>query len=124
MRRFLVGVLLLILALASPGVSLDLKQTYAPIPDCGDAGGNHLNFTVATNSFSCGATSGASTGSAGLLVYSPLSASLTGTRYLPVGGGGPSSATELDVDTDLRAAATISNLGISVSAAFGAGNSA
>lgn len=27
------------------------------VPDCTDTGGNHLNYTIATNSFSCGTTS-------------------------------------------------------------------
>lgn len=41
--------------------------TAKTLPDCTDAGGNHLNFTQSTDAFSCG-TSGGSSSSAGTVV--------------------------------------------------------
>jgi hypothetical protein len=48
---------------------------------------------------------------------------LTGTIYLPFGGGGISSTTEANVDTPAPQAATVSNFYVQLSAAPGTGNS-
>lgn len=52
--------------------------TYKAIPDCTDTGGNHLNFTQSTDTFSCG-TSG---GSSGITIGTTTITSGTNTRVL------------------------------------------
>lgn len=59
----------------------------------------------------------------GITVYSAASLSLTGTQYIPIGGGGLPSATETDVDTAAPTAATVTNFDVQMSAAPGMGNS-
>lgn len=71
-----------------------------------------------------GSIGGSGGSGGGVLTYSATSSGLTGTQYLPVGGGGVGSTTEANVQTDLRVSATISNFAVNVSQAFGTGNSA
>jgi hypothetical protein len=63
------------------------------------------------------------TAGAAPVVYSGPSLTLTGTQYLPIGGGGLASTTETNVDLDSPAAATIQNFSVQMSAAPGVGNS-
>lgn len=48
------------------------------VPDCQDSGGNHLNYTASTNTFSCGTTGGSAT----ITVGTTAIASGTGTRVV------------------------------------------
>lgn len=59
----------------------------------------------------------------GIVTGSTSALSLTGTVYLPIGGGGFSSGTEANVDIDAPATSTISNFFVQLSAAPGVGNS-
>lgn len=69
----------------------------------------------------CGAGGG---GGGGVISYSSSADSLSGTQFLPPGGGAPASSTESDVQVPSPAAATISNLHVQISSALGIGNSA
>ena len=62
------------------------------------------------------------TAGAAPVVYSGPSLTLSGTLYLPIGGGGLASTTETNVDLDSPAAATIQNFSVQMSAAPGVGN--
>lgn len=59
----------------------------------------------------------------GITVYSAASLTLTGTQFIPIGGGGLPSATETNVDTASPSAATVTNFDVQMSAAPGMGNS-
>jgi hypothetical protein len=59
----------------------------------------------------------------GITVYSAASLSLTGTQYIPIGGGGLPSSTETNVDTASPSAATVTNFDVQMSSAPGMGNS-
>jgi hypothetical protein len=70
----------------------------------------------------CG--SGGGSGS-GVVVYSGIAPSIVGGTniFTPFGGGSIANATEANVQTLYESAATVTNMGVSVSAAPGAGNS-
>lgn len=67
-------------------------------------------FCLASGS-SCAAASGG-----GIITYSGLSLTLTGTLYFPIGGGGSSSGTEANVDVEAPSAATVTNFYAQLSA--------
>ncbi len=81
-----------------------------------DANGNYVDSGVA----GCG---GSGAGKGGIVVYSAASLSLTGTQYIPIGGGGLPSGTETNVDTSAPSAATVTNFDVQISSAPGMGNS-
>jgi len=80
-----------------------------------DAAGNYIDSGVA----GCG---GSGAGKGGIVVYSAASLSLTGTQYIPIGGGGLPSGTESNVDTSAPSAATVTNFDVQMSSAPGMGN--
>lgn len=80
-----------------------------------DASGNYVDSGVA----GCG---GSGAGKGGIVVYSAASLSLTGTQYIPIGGGGLPSGTETNVDTSAPSAATVTNFDVQMSSAPGMGN--
>jgi hypothetical protein len=80
-----------------------------------DANKNFVDSGVA----GCG---GAGAGKGGIVVYSAASLSLTGTQYIPIGGGGLPSGTETFVDTSAPSAATVTNFDVQMSSAPGMGN--
>jgi hypothetical protein len=65
---------------------------------------------------------GAGAGKGGIVVYSAASLTLTGTQYIPIGGGGLPSSTETNVDTSAPSAATVTNMDVQMSSAPGVGN--
>lgn len=68
------------------------------------------------------ATSGSGNGT-GIVTGSTAAVALSTTIYIPFGGGGLSSTTELNVDIEAPAAATVGNFYVQLSAAPGLGNS-
>jgi hypothetical protein len=80
-----------------------------------DANSNFVDSGVA----GCG---GSGAGKGGIVVYSAASLTLTGTQYIPIGGGGLPSATETNVDTSAPSAATVTNFDVQMSSAPGLGN--
>jgi hypothetical protein len=98
------------------------SPTFTGIPAAPTATGGTSTTQLATTAFVQLAVAGASTG-AGIVTYSGPSLSLSGTLFLPIGGGGLSSSTETNVDIDSPAAATIQNFAVQMSAAPGVGNS-
>jgi hypothetical protein len=77
-----------------------------------------LGACVWTQQLNTGSSNGG-----GITVYSAPSVSLSGTQYIPIGGGGLPSGTEASVDTPSPSAATVTNFEAQLSAAPGAGNS-
>ena len=84
--------------------------------------GGDATTKVATDAFVSAAVAAAASG-AGIVTYSGPSLTLSGTQYLPIGGGGLASTTETNVDLDSPAAASIQNFSVQMSAAPGVGNS-
>jgi len=80
-----------------------------------DANKNYVDSGVA----GCG---GSGAGKGGIVVYSAASLTLTGTQYIPIGGGGLPSSTETNVDTSAPSAATVTNFDVQMSSAPGVGN--
>jgi hypothetical protein len=80
-----------------------------------DANGNYIDSGVA----GCG---GSGAGKGGIVVYSAASLTLTGTQFIPIGGGGLPSSTETNVDTSAPSAATVTNFDVQMSSAPGVGN--
>jgi hypothetical protein len=80
-----------------------------------DASGNYIDSGVA----GCG---GSGAGKGGIVVYSAASLTLTGTQYVPIGGGELPSSTETNVDTSAPSAATVTNFDVQMSSAPGVGN--
>lgn len=80
---------------------------YKVIPDCVDTGGNHLNYTAATNAFSCGTSGGAGGGAPtdAQYVTLALNGTTTAERVLTPGTGldltdaGANGNVTLDLDT-------------------------
>lgn len=86
--------------------------------------------TAGQNIYECSATNvwtqqlDTASSAGGVIAYSgPALATVSGTIYCPVGGGGACSATESNVDLASSSQATITNLTAQLSAAVGAGNS-
>ncbi len=71
---------------------------------------------VWTQQLNTGSSSGG-----GITVYSAPSVTLSGTQFIPIGGGGLPSGTETAVDTPSPSAATITNFEAQLSAAPGLG---
>lgn len=70
------------------------------VPNCTDTGGNHLNYTTATNAISCGTSSSGGAGSgvsSDIVFMSSQGAGAAATRFTPIFGF-TSSATETDAD--------------------------
>jgi hypothetical protein len=80
-----------------------------------DTNGNYIDSGVA----GCG---GSGAGKGGIVVYSAASLTLSGTQYVPIGGGGLPSGTETSVDTSAPSAATVTNFDVQMSSAPGIGN--
>lgn len=98
------------------------SPTLTGTPAAPTATGGTSTTQLATTAFVQAAIAAASTG-AGIVTYSGPSLTLTGTQFLPIGGGGLASTTETNVDLDSPAAATIQNFSVQMSAAPGVGNS-
>jgi fibronectin-binding autotransporter adhesin len=86
--------------------------------DCVSIDAN-LNF-IDSGVAGCG---GSGAGKGGIVVYSAASLSLSGTQFVPIGGGGLPSGTETNVDASAPSAATVTNFDVQISAAPGVGNS-
>jgi len=66
-----------------PVITASNTVTYKTIPDCQDASGNHLNYTQASDAFSCGTTSSGGGGSGFKIEsvqYTPVTVSNTTTE--------------------------------------------
>jgi hypothetical protein len=98
------------------------------------ARGSTLNLANNTGiSWSCATSAGVTTctptisggsGGGGIVVYSSASAvSLSGTEFIPVGGGQAPNSTEADVQVGAPSAATVSALFVTLTSAPGSGNS-
>ena len=98
------------------------SPTFTGVPAAPTASGGTSTTQLATTAFVQAAIAAAGTG-AGIVTYSGPALSLTGTQYLPIGGGGLASSTETNVDIDSPAAVTVQNLTVQMSAAPGVGNS-
>ena len=98
------------------------SPTFTGVPAAPTASGGTSTTQLATTAFVQAAIAAAGTG-AGIVTYSGPALSLTGTQYLPIGGGGLASTTETNVDIDSPAAVTVQNLTVQMSAAPGVGNS-
>jgi hypothetical protein len=85
--------------------------------------GNCLSTDASHNIVDFGNICGASSTGGGIVVYSAASLSLTGTQFIPIGGGGLPNATETNVDTASPSSATVANLDVQISSAPGMGNS-
>jgi len=83
--------------------------------------GTGISVTNGNGTITIG-TSGSGNG-AGIVSSGASAVSLTGTIYVPFGGGGFSSSTEANVDLEAPTAATVGNFYVQLSAAPGAGNS-
>ena len=79
--------------------------------------GTNLSITGTT----LNATGGS--GAGGTFNYSDNGVTLSGTAFVPIGGGGAPSATEANVDVGAPSALTVTNLQVGLSAAPGVGNS-
>ena len=114
----------------NPGVAFQMGQYQATgsaispvsIPNCPDTGGNHVNFASGTGVFTCGTTGAAGAGG-GITVYAGTSGLQTTTVYFPIGGSG-TATNETAANGFAPATATVSNFGVSISSALGAGISA
>ncbi len=67
-----------------PVITAAATATYTTMPDCSDAGGNHLNYNNTTHLFSCGNTGG----SAGSVAFSGVSTGTNTSAAMTVGNGG------------------------------------
>lgn len=87
--------------------------------------GNCVEWLVSSGKYDLGdAGSPCGSGSGGgVVTYSATALALTGTQFIPPGGGGSVSTTEANVQTKSPSAATVSNLQAVVSVAPGVGNS-
>src|ERR1051326_1621791 len=57
--------LFILLLMASPLWAIEISWVHPSTPDCQDTSGRHLNYNLATNTFSCGtSSSGGSPGDA------------------------------------------------------------
>ena len=103
-------------------------DSIVPVTTVTPANGNCANWSVSGGSLklgdagsACGSGSG---GGGGVVTYSgPTLSVLSGTSFVPIGGGGAASATETNVDIDSSAAATVSKMYVQLSQALGVGNS-
>jgi hypothetical protein len=82
------------------------------------AGGNVI---LADSGGACGGSGNTYNGS-GITVYSGSALTITGTQYIPFGGGAIPSSTEANVQTKIGVVATIANLCASIPALAGGGN--
>ena len=63
--------------------------TFRALPNCTDTGGNHINYTTATNAFSCGTSGGAT--SSTIVNFARTGAAGTGTQAVTGMGFQPTS---------------------------------
>lgn len=99
--------------------------SYQPVPDCATDGSHAITFTQSTDAWSCTAISGGGgTEGGGVLGYSATGIILptAGTTFVPPVGGAIASTTESNVTAKAPAAAPVSNMFVSISAAPGTGN--
>jgi len=82
----------------TPVITASNTATYKTIPDCTDTGGNHINYTQSTDSYSCG-TSGATSGTV-TTTGSPASGNLA--KF-----SGASSVTNTDISGDCTTSGTL-----------------
>jgi hypothetical protein len=108
-------------SLTMPGATgnVDYSSALGTSGHCVQYGADGIGLTDA--GAACGSGGGGGSGGSGITVYSGLAGiSMTGaTIYFPIGGGSLASATEATVQSTIRSATTISNLGLDISAALG-----